>query len=139
MIFSYNEFDTALRIIGKYYDKVLLVDFEKDSYKLIKVNDSEYKFLKDKNMNFFDWINGFKNSKYSMNLNYNFVPEEIEKIEKPFTLSYKKVINGEMKDVTMEFVPIGFNRAYIFVKDYKAEVPKICSKEDCECCSQQCT
>lgn len=138
MIFSYSDFDIALRTLGHYYDKVLLVNFSTDEYKIIKINDSEYRVLQREHpSNFYDWISNFKNSKYSMNLNYDFDLNILDKLEKPLVLNYKKLINGSMKDVTMELVPIGGGRAFIFVKDFTADMPKLC-EEDCEKCQHPC-
>lgn len=139
MIFSYDDLNTALRVIGHFYNKILLVDFKTDKYRIIKINDHEYNTLKRLgNPDIFDWIEGFKNSKYSMNLNYNFDPDSLSQITKPLVLNYKKIVNNEMKDVTMELVPLGLGRAYIFVKDYSADLPKVCT-DDCESCSQKCS
>lgn len=139
MIFSYSDLDSALRTMGHYYDKILLVNFETDRYRIIKINDAEYLKLKEKNPNnFHDWINGFKNSKYSMNLNYNFDIDILDKLDRPLVLNYKKLIDGEMKDVTMELVPIGLGQALIFVKDFSSLIKVKCCEENCDKCSHQC-
>lgn len=138
MIFSYDEMDKVLRLIGHYYNKIIFVDFINDKYRLIKINDLEYMELK-KNVkdNFYDWINGFKNSKYSMNLNFDFNPDILDKLEMPISLNYKKVIDGEFKDVTMELLPLGNGTGYILIKNYDMDLPKRC-QEDCDKCSNPC-
>lgn len=139
MIFSYDDLNSALRTLGYYYNKILLVDFVNDKYRIIKINDKEYNTLKNLNIpNFYDWINGFKTSRYSMNLNYNFDPNMLAELKQPLVLNYKKLINNQFKDVTMELIPAGQGMAYVMIKDYLADVPKPCSREDCENCSEQC-
>lgn len=138
MIFSYSEMDKALRIVGHFYNKIIFVDFIEDKYRLIKINDIEYKHMQHSDVNFFDWINGFKNSEYSMNLNYNFDPDILKSIDRPLILNYKKSINGVMKDVTLEMVPVGTGRAYIFVKDYSADIVAPCVEGGCDKCSEEC-
>lgn len=145
MIFSTQELQSAMTVLTKYYDKVILVDFDCDSYKIIKMNDREYNFYKKYNLTFNEWMMNFQNSPFSMNLNYNFDYDILRKLDAPLTLNYKKVIDGKMTDVTMEIIPrlvntidSSISQAYILVKDFTSIKKCKEHKEDCETCSEQC-
>lgn len=138
MIFSYNELTKVERLMTHFYNKILLVDFTNDTYRIIKMDDEELKNrIGIKVDHFAPWIENFKNSEDSMNLNYNFDIDILKELESPIVLDYKKKINGVMKDVTMELVPIGDGQAYILVKDYSIKLPPKC-EEDCDKCSRPC-
>lgn len=128
MIFSKQHLEKAFTYMSKYYNKILFIDLEKDEFEPIKVNDNEWNTLKYTGLiKFSDWVAGFFESPfYSSNGDNDLLVksiftmrnlEQLKKVDKPISMEYKKIIDGEFHDVMLEYIPIGDNRAYLFVKD----------------------
>ena len=65
MIFSKQKLDKAFTYMSKYYNKIILIDLDKDEYEPIKINDNEWKKLTELNsMKFSEWIAGFFGSRF---------------------------------------------------------------------------
>lgn len=128
MIFSKQKLDKAFTYMSKYYNKIILIDLDKDEYEPIKINDNEWKTLTELNsMKFSEWIAGFFGSRfYSCKMDNDhivrsiMVLRDIEKLRQektPITIEYRKVIDGYFHDVMLEYIPCDNGKALLFVKD----------------------
>lgn len=129
MIFSKQKCDKAFTYMSKYYNKILFVNLDDDTYEPIKVNDNEWQRLTySENRSFSEWVGNFfegpfyssKPGEESYIIDSVFTLRNLDKLKKvdsPITMDYKKVIDGFFHDVMLEYLPIGNNRAYLFVKD----------------------
>ena len=131
MIFSKQKLDKAFTYMSKYYNKILFIDLETDQFDQflpIKVNDREWQtFTYTEVKSFSDWVAEFFESPfYSSNGdNTQLVKsimtlrnlEKLKQVTTPITMEYKKIIDGVLHDIMLEFIPIENNQAYLFVKD----------------------
>lgn len=128
MVFSRQKLDKAFSYLSKYYNKILFINLDDDSFELIKVNDQEWKSFSGLDIKkFSDWIAGFFDSKfYSCKMDNDHVVktiltlrdiEKLRQVSNPMTIEYRKIIDGYFHDVMLEYLPIGNNRALLFVKD----------------------
>lgn len=115
----------AFSYISKFYNKILLVNLEKDSFKILKASRKELHDL-PKDISFSEWTKIFGNS---VNCTYedhdyflNFMDlNRLRSLKTSSSIIYKKLIKGVYHDVYLEVLPLKKNRAYIFVKDWSDE------------------
>lgn len=141
MIFSKQKLDKAFTYMSKYYNKILLIDLENDTFEPIKVNDKEWATFTNTNINNFSkWIAGFFDSKfYSCKMDNDHVVrsimtlrniEKLREVKTPITIEYKKVIDGYFHEVMLEYLPCIENKALLFVKDLYLMEKGIYENED---------
>lgn len=119
--------ETALTYMGMFYDKILFVDFEKDSFYILKINDDEYnKLHKDIPISLSKWIDIFIHSRYfkpygnNRSINYYCKYTDVNylnSISHPMVLEYQKLIHETYHDIELTMIPFGKSFAYIYVKD----------------------
>lgn len=128
MIFSKQKLDKAFTYLSRYYNKILLINLDNDTFEPIKVHDKEWQVFTYSDVeNFSHWVAEFFDSPFYSSDKDNtqlvksiFILRDLDKlraVKTPMTLNYKKIIDGIFHDVMLEYIPIGNGRAYLFVKD----------------------
>ena len=120
MIFSKQHLERAFNYVTPYFNKILLVNFNIDSFVPIKVMDTEWSQVVDKS-SFTKWVKGFANSPMYKEINdpilYFADLEKLKELNKPKIILYEKIVNGEFHLVQLELYPIGEGQGYLFVRD----------------------
>lgn len=124
MIFSRQQLDAALEYTAAFYDKVILVDFNNDSFKPIKVSDKEWRTVPSY-LSFTNWIRAFCNSAdyKALDDGNNYRLRNLTDIDfcrnlkHNIIINYRKIINDGYHIVQTELYPKGDGLAYLFVKD----------------------
>jgi len=141
MIFSKQKMDEAFAYTSRFYNKILLIDLEKDEFQPIKVNDKEWETLQNTGIhNFSDWIAGFFNSPfYSCKRDSAYVMksimtlrdiESLKKVTEPISIEYLKIIDGEYHEVELEYYPYEEDKGLLFIKDLYLMKKGIYENED---------
>ena len=105
MIFSKQHLERAFNYVTPYFNKILLVNFNIDSFVPIKVMDTEWSQVVDKS-SFTKWVKEFANSPMYKEINdpilYFADLEKMKELNKPKIILYEKIVNGEFHLVQLE-------------------------------------
>lgn len=112
----------AFDYMSQYFNKILYVNLEKDTYKTIKIHSEEASRIRYPE-SFSDWTKRFANSieccTDDKECFLKFIDiSRLKSLTKPSSINYRKMVDGIYHDVFMEIIPIKKNKIYIFVKDW---------------------
>ena len=119
MIFSKQLMETAFIKMSEYYNKVLVFDYLRDEYNIIKVDDVEWDEV-PKDVAFSTWVKKFvesDKSKLAEELLILTNQKKLKELRHPLVIMYKKMVHGRFHDVQTELYPCNNGRILVFVRD----------------------